>query len=1041
MLRNLISIDLKYYDLCFTITNIYLHGNTANETLNALVDAPADPSEAQIFCGDFNLHHPMWSLEGSQPTPFCQCGHSCGTPSPGRTIRAVIDLENRDKWIEAIERLIEDNPPPLIYNSKEDVELGAHVLLEAMSNATARSMKFVKVHKRRLRAPWWNDACSDAVANLEQALDAESRSSALGHLRSTIRAARRNFADLVQRGTPHPPATAGEGWQNRHTPDDQALMLKSVFFPAVAPPVDTSPLGIPCLSHATIKISLQTKSPQPFPARQINPTQGFSESVQCLPQIWVPPKVPPQRACGGHPKTQKAGHVLTQSLQTNIVAGNVIQVSGKIMAARITFEIGKYNILPYTQFGGRDNSSCVDGGLALCHDIYAAWSHGKYASLLTLDISGYFNNVNHSRLNYTIRRLGFSDYTCNWLASYFSDRTAQFRINNCITRKFDISNVGIPQGLPLSPVLSSLYSYPVLVSIPSSDSLSVRAYVDDFTILATSSSRLQNTHLLESAAEQAGAALHALGLEFELEKCELIHFAKSGQSLANNPQCLWCTRQAHTTLSLLPLPQYDGSVSSWTGNSIFKTIVRHPNPHIRSPALVSWALTETTRPTIGENTKRGSTLDPWSFPHVPISALGHLASIPRFTSHLQESRKTPPPVSPLFLLSRKYPNASPQSGEPMALDLKSTQDPEPRLAPPLSLHWPTYPIPSASASTRILRHRGTRPISGDQGSRPISHPSRLVKTERNTLTASLAWRPALRKTARLSASPMGRNETPPEKAKGIGPRFEVFDAEMIALAKAATCGIAKARALGAHHIVLFADNKAALSNISLLSNTHANTHLETSALPSTTSSLSNDRADALANEGGTKPPMHSHNRSITWSKAEATRNASLTWSHLWSSQPHSCFVSEHIRRNPSLSLHPFFKAFPYHRAIHARLIQVIMGHAFLGEYRERFRPDDDPSCPCGAPRQTLDHVLQACPSFNLARHTLREVSGPMLSSTLFGTTPDCELSPNSSTQRMHSNYELPPPRCLLPMAAPPHADPFSLCTYMLFPPFGCACYV
>ncbi|ELU36392.1 COG4 transport domain-containing protein [Rhizoctonia solani AG-1 IA] len=148
----------------------------------------------------------------------------------------------------------------------------------------------------------------------------------------------------------------------------------------------------------------------------------------------------------------------------------------------------------------------------------------------------------------------------------------------------------------------------------------------------------------------------------------------------------------------------------------------------------------------------------------------------------------------------------------------------------------------------------------------------------------------------------------------------------------------------------------------------------------------NDRADALANKGGTKPPMHSHSRSITWSNAEATCNASLTWSHLWSSQPHSCFVSEDIRCNPSLSLHPFFKAFPYHCAIHARLIQVIMGHAFFGEYRERFRPNDDPSCPCGAPRQTLDHVLRACPSFDLARHTLREVSGPMLSSTLFGTT-------------------------------------------------------
>ncbi|KAF8760808.1 Reverse transcriptase (RNA-dependent DNA polymerase) [Rhizoctonia solani] len=211
-----------------------------------------------------------------------------------------------------------------------------------------------------------------------------------------------------------------------------------------------------------------------------------------------------------------------------------------------------------------------------------------------------------------------------------------------------------------------------------------------------------------------------------------------------------------------------------------------------------------------------------------------------------------------------------------------------------------------------------------------------------------------------------------ELSKGIGPRFEVFDAEMIALAEAASCAVSKASSLGSHHIIFFADNKAALSNITLLSK-HPGVK-------------GNERADVLANKGGSEPPLHTYNRSITWCKAEATRTASRTWTQEWSNQPHSRFIADHIRRNPSLSLHPFFKAFPYHRAIHARLNQVIMGHAFLGEYRERFRPDDDPSCPCGAPRQTLDHVLRACPSYDHARLSLRKASGPILNSSLFGTT-------------------------------------------------------
>ncbi|KAH7325519.1 hypothetical protein B0J17DRAFT_540015, partial [Rhizoctonia solani] len=54
-------------------------------------------------------------------------------------------------------------------------------------------------------------------------------------------------------------------------------------------------------------------------------------------------------------------------------------------------------------------------------------------------------------------------------------------------------------------------------------------------ILATSPSRSNNIQLLEGATKDAASCLRALGLDFELEKCELIHFAKPGQPLRDNP--------------------------------------------------------------------------------------------------------------------------------------------------------------------------------------------------------------------------------------------------------------------------------------------------------------------------------------------------------------------------------------------------------------------------------------------------------------------------------------------------------------------------
>ena len=55
------------------------------------------------------------------------------------------------------------------------------------------------------------------------------------------------------------------------------------------------------------------------------------------------------------------------------------------------------------------------------------------------------------------------------------------------------------------------------------------------------------------------------------------------------------------------------------------------------------------------------------------------------------------------------------------------------------------------------------------------------------------------------------------------------------------------------------------------------------------------------------------------------------------------------------------------RLTHSTLYRFITGHAFTGEYTQRFFPQhthDQIACPCGEPTQTIEHVLIHCP-----RHT------------------------------------------------------------------------
>ena len=61
----------------------------------------------------------------------------------------------------------------------------------------------------------------------------------------------------------------------------------------------------------------------------------------------------------------------------------------------------------------------------------------------------------------------------------------------------------------------------------------------------------------------------------------------------------------------------------------------------------------------------------------------------------------------------------------------------------------------------------------------------------------------------------------------------------------------------------------------------------------------------------------------------------------------------------------------FSRLTHSTFYRFITGHAFTGEYTQRFFPQHTPdqiACQCGVPLQTVEHVIMHCPLFTTARH-------------------------------------------------------------------------
>ena len=70
----------------------------------------------------------------------------------------------------------------------------------------------------------------------------------------------------------------------------------------------------------------------------------------------------------------------------------------KVVACRLTYLTGWYNLILESQFRNRANFSTSDAILTFVHNIHNSWNHGLATSALTFDIKGYFDFVNHEHL-------------------------------------------------------------------------------------------------------------------------------------------------------------------------------------------------------------------------------------------------------------------------------------------------------------------------------------------------------------------------------------------------------------------------------------------------------------------------------------------------------------------------------------------------------------------------------------------------------------------------------------------------------------------
>jgi hypothetical protein len=135
-------------------------------------------------------------------------------------------------------------------------------------------------------------------------------------------------------------------------------------------------------------------------------------------------------------------------------------------------------------------------------------------------VKGAFNHVSANQLLAMCKKLKLPLALIRWINFFLSKRSVQLRFNGQ-TQPLQRVKIGIPQGLPILPILFLLYIRDICKTRPDTFTFS---YIDDICIGA--SAMLTNKQILKRTAKAILQEAGESAIEFDVEKTELLYASR-----------------------------------------------------------------------------------------------------------------------------------------------------------------------------------------------------------------------------------------------------------------------------------------------------------------------------------------------------------------------------------------------------------------------------------------------------------------------------------------------------------------------------------
>lgn len=237
-----------------------------------------------------------------------------------------------------------------------------------------------------------------------------------------------------------------------------------------------------------------------------------------IPEDWydyiIIPLLKPNKPEGNH-----------NSYRPIALASCVMKTYERLIKNRLEFWLESNNIIPSSQFGFRKSTSTQENIASLLTEIQLGFTTNKSSSVVFLDITGAYDNVNLKILANKMQHIGIPDMVILNVYNLYCLRNIYIRTNNNLIGPRQTS-VGLPQGSILSPILYIIYSHDFEQQFLNNN-IKIYQYADDYA-LCTQDKDIEVCHSnLQLAVEKAAEWFEKNGSTIAEEKSSVCTFTRS----------------------------------------------------------------------------------------------------------------------------------------------------------------------------------------------------------------------------------------------------------------------------------------------------------------------------------------------------------------------------------------------------------------------------------------------------------------------------------------------------------------------------------